>query len=396
MAIVRFSSFFLCGFLTLFVCWQVQAQNNAPEMESAAAQVLLLDNETGTVLFAKQAREQFNPASLTKLMTAEVVFHAIEMGEISEETIFKVSEHAWRTGGAPSRTTTMFAAVNSHISVANLLQGLTVLQANDAALILAEGLAGSEAAFVERMNARAAELGMKNSVFFNATGLPHEENHTNAEDMALLARHIVHHHPQHFLLYAQEAFEWNKIFQRNRNPLFHAGLGVDGFVAAGTKQQGFSLITTVQDPQSGRRLFLVLNGVERDKQRVDEAKKLITWGISAFETKLIYHAGSKVAQAKVFGGMASQIALTTPDAIGMLLPKEGGEKLKIKVIYNGPLAAPLVAGEQVGHLVISARGGSISVQKPLFTAENVAQAGLVKQAGNALFELCLGWLRHYL
>jgi len=218
----------------------------------------------------------------------------------------------------------------------------------------------------------------------------------SAEDMAVLARHIVRHYPHHFPLYAQESFEWNKIFQRNRNPLYHAGLGVDGFVAAGTKQQGFSLVTTVQDSQSGRRLFLVLNGVERDKQRMDEAKKLITWGISAFETKMIYSAGSKIAQAKVFGGMVNRISLTTKEPIGMLLPKEGREKLKIKVVYNGPLAAPMVEGEEVGYLVISTRGGGIFMKKPLFTAENVAESGLVKQAGDAFFELCLGWLRRYL
>jgi len=370
--------------------------SQAQEMDSAASQVLLLDDETGTVLFAKNVRQRFNPATLTKLMTAEIVFSALEQGEIDEETVFKVSEYAWRTGGAPSRTTTMFANVNSSISVTNLLRGLTVLQANDAALVLAEGLAGSEAAFVERMNARALELGLRNSRFFNATGLPHESSYTTVEDMVLLARHMVHHHSRYFSLYGQEAFEWNKIFQRNRNPLFHMNLGVDGFVSAGTKNQGYALVITAQSHMNGRRLFLALAGVERDNQRNDEARRLVNWGMSEFETKLVYEAGSEISHAKVFGGVEHSVALKTEQAIGMLLPRHGTTKLSIKMIYDGPLVAPVAANQPVGQLVISHRQGEVSIKKPLITATSVAQAGLVKQAGDALFELCLGWIRRYL
>jgi len=376
------------------------ASINAQEMTTQAKQALLVDSETGTVLFAKGADEVFNPATMTKLLVAEVVFDALERGEISLDSLFKVSEHAWRKGGAPSRTTTMFASVNSLVSVRNLLSGLIIVQGNDAALVLAEGLAGSETNFVHRMNERARALGLVETQIFNVTGLPSQadtqgilENRTTARDLLTLARQIERLYPHYFPLYTQKGFEWNKIFQRNRNPLLQAGMGVDGFINGGSKGQAYGLVATAK--QGKRRLFLVLAGLEKEKSRVSEARKLIEWGMNNFETKLIYDSGERVAQALTYGGVEAHVDLKTVSAIGILLPKNKLPRLKIRAVYNGPLSAPIEQDKFAGHLIISSNG-KILLKAPLVTASSVAEARLAKKATDALFEVSIGWMRKYL
>jgi len=373
----------------------------AQEMTSQAKQALLVDGETGSVLFAKAADEIFNPASMTKLLVAEVVFDALQRGEIALESRFKVSEQVWRKGGAPSRTTTMFASVNSLVSVADLLRGLTIVQGNDAALALAEGLAGDEANFIRRMNERARALGLDHTQIFNVTGLASrqgegggKENRSTARDLITLARHIEQHYPDYFPLYSEAGFEWNKIFQRNRNPLTQAEIGADGFVTGGGGEgQGYGLVATAK--QGKRRLFLVLGGIEREKNRTGEAKKLLEWGMSSFETRLVYDAGAQVAQARIYGGVEAHVGLKTPAPIGILLSKNKPPRLKLRVLYHGPLAAPVKKDQFVGHLVISSSEG-ILLKAPLMTEADVEEAGLAKKAIDALFEVSIGWMRKYL
>jgi len=387
--------------LRVFLAWMLLASGAwAQEMTSQAKQALLVDGETGTVLFAKAADEIFNPASMTKLLVAEIVFDALQKGEIQLDSQFKVSEHAWRKGGAPSRTTTMFASVNSLVSVADLLRGLTIVQGNDAALILAEGLAGNEANFVHRMNERAHALGLNQTQIFHVTGLPprqneedKRENRSTAYDLITLARHIEQNYPHYFPLYSEAGFEWNKIFQRNRNPLATLELGVDGFVSGGVEGQGYGLVTTAK--QGKRRLFLVLGGIEKEKNRAPEAKKLLEWGMSGFETKLVYDSQAHVAQARIYGGVEAQVDLKTDVPIGILLPKNRSPRLKIRVLYNGPLMAPVEKDQFVGHLVISSNE-TVLLKAPLMTAERVEEADLTKKARDALFEVSIGWMRKYL
>jgi len=372
----------------------------AQEVTIAAKQALLVDGETGTVLFAKAANEIFNPASMTKLLVAETVFDALSRGEVGLDSLFKVSEQAWRKGGAPSRSTTMFASVNSFIRVEDLLRGLIVVQGNDAAYALAEGLSGNEEDFVARMNERARALGMKNTQIFHLNTLAPRtgeeivgENRSTAADLLLLARYIERTYPHYFPLYSEPAFEWNHIFQRNRNPLAQAGLGVDGFVTGGVEGQGYGLVVSAK--QGKRRLFLVLGGLEKERQRAPEAKKLIEWGMESFETKLVYEAGARVAQARLYGGVEGQVDLKTISAIGILLPKSRPPRLKIRAVYDGPLTAPIEEGREVGHLVISSNGGEL-LRAPLVSADDVGEAGLAKKAAHALFEVSLGWMRKYL
>ncbi|MBA4799943.1 MAG: D-alanyl-D-alanine carboxypeptidase, partial [Rhizobiales bacterium] len=246
----------------------------APLIESKAAQVYLIEASTGTVLFSKNEKKSFAPASLAKLMTLEVVFDALKKGEIRPDTIYPVSEYAWRTGGAPSRTSTMFAAVKSQVPVADLIKGIAVQTANDGCLIIAEGIAGSEAKFVERMNARATELGLTDSHFANATGLPHPDNRSTLVDLVKLARHLVETYPDLYQTFSLAEFEWNKILQRNRNPLLP--IGADGLGTGFAEESGFAIIASME--RDGRRLFLGLSGAQTDKERTEEATRLLNWG----------------------------------------------------------------------------------------------------------------------
>lgn len=358
----------------------------------ASPQALLIDGDTGAVLFSKQADTPFPPASLAKLMTAEIVFNGLASGRIHLNDEYFVSEYAWRTGGAPSRTTTMFASLNSHISIDNLLQGLMVPQGNDAAIILAEGIAGSEQAFAERMTTRAKELGMNQTRFVNATGLPADGQQTTLRDMLILARHVEEVYPQYYARYAQPSFEWNRIFQRNRNPLISLGIGADGLVNGFVEKKGYSIIASAQ--RDGRRLFLGLSGASKEKERNEDAKRLIEWGMTAFETKLIYDAGEQVGRAKVFGGVESSVPLIAVNAVGVLLPKQNMPQIRARIIYHGPLVAPVEASQVVGHLQILAKD-NVLVTQPVMTAGYVNESSFSKKARDGLFEVCLGWLRKY-
>lgn len=379
-----FSVFIFVAFL---ICAPSAAQAEA--FETKAKQAYLIDAETGTVLFAKDENAPVPPASLAKLMAAEVVFDAIRKNELTLETEFPVSEHAWRTGGAPSGTSTMFAALKSRIRVADLLQGVTVQFANDACIILAEGMTGSEDAFARRMTERARELGMTASVFHNSTGLPDPQNTVTMRDMALLARHIHTRYPEFFHYYSQAEFEWNKILQRNRNPLIAANIGVDGFVTGFAEGFGYSMVATMQ--RDGRRVFLAIGGLASDKERVEEARRVLDWSMTAFERKRLFAAGEAVGEAAVYGGAQSHVTLVTRDAVDVLVPVNNPERLSARVIYRWPLTVPLEAGHHAGTLKIW-NGTRLLREVPVETAAAVGEGSLASRAADALQELLFFWL----
>jgi D-alanyl-D-alanine carboxypeptidase (penicillin-binding protein 5/6) len=333
------------------------------------------------------------PASLAKLMTAEVVFEALEKGKTTLETTYPVTEYAWRTGGAPSGTSTMFAAIKSTPTVADLLQGMIVQAANDGAIILAEGLSGSEGAFAQAMNERAKELGLTSSNFVNSTGLPAPGQTVTLSDLIKLARHIHSAHPERYKYYAQEAFTWNKIMQRNRNPLLRLDIGADGMGTGYTEASGYALVGSAE--QNGRRLFLAMSGLTSIKEREEEAKKLIQWGMTSFDTVDIYAANEEVGTAQVFGGSASSVPLKVNADVELLLPKEGRDKLKARITYQGPLSAPVLANTEVGTLRFELNGNVVQ-QMPLYTAQEVPVGTLSQRAMGAVMELSTGWLRKYL
>ncbi len=358
-----------------------------------APQVLLIDDRSGTVLLSKNADMPIQPASLAKLMTAEVVFEALERGRTTLGTAFTVSENAWRTGGAPSGTSTMFARIKSTPTVADLLQGMIVQSANDGAIVLAEGLAGSEQAFVREMNRRARELGLASSKFMNSTGLPTSGQAVTLEDLLKLARHIRAAHPEYYPYYAQPAFTWNNITQRNRNPLLRLDIGADGMGTGYTEASGYALIGSAR--QNGRRLFLAMSGLASVKEREDEARKLIQWGMTRFDDMRIFAANDNVGEAQVFGGQSSTLPLMVKNDVELLLPKEERGKLKARIIYAGPLQAPIAGGAEVGKLQFELNG-SILQQVPVFAAQPIPEGSLPRRALSGIVELSTGWLRKYL
>jgi len=354
-----------------------------------AKQVLLVEEETGTVLFEKNTSTPFTSASLAKLMTVEVVLDAIKSGKLTLTQEFPVSEYAWRTGGAPSRTAAMFAAIRSRVSVDALIKGAMVQMANDACLVLAEGMAGSEDAFVKLMNARAVALGLKDSHFANATGLPNPDNKVSARDLITLAEHIRNTYPEFYKLYAQPEFEWNKITQRNRNPLLGQVPGVDGLVAGFAEGEGYSIVASAE--QNGVRLYLALAGSATDKTRQDDATKAFAWGFSAFEKRRLFEAGQTVGKANVYGGNPGEISLVSPQAVDVYVPTDAVSRLTAKVVYRWPLRPPIASGQEVARLHVML-GDKELRDLPLQAVEPSTLGPLLKRVRDAVVELLFSWV----
>ncbi|WP_408002864.1 D-alanyl-D-alanine carboxypeptidase family protein [Pseudorhizobium marinum] len=387
---MRFLVLSVLALLQLPILFQpVLAQERSAAIETVAKQLYMVEAKTGTVLLAVNENQAFPPASLAKLMTVEVVLSALERGEITEQTMFPVTEYAWRNGGAPSGTTTMFAALNSQVPVIDLIRGVVIQNANDGCIILAEGISGSEAQFATRMTARAKDLGLGRSTFGNATGLPGAQSFTTARDLVELSRHIHRTYPQYYPLYAQPDFEWNKIFQRNKNPLLSLGIGVDGLGAGYAEGAGYAAVASVE--RDGTRLFLALGGLENDRERLDEARRLLDWGLSAFETKILFQAGEVIGQASVYGGQARYIDLVAKEPIDIYVPTDNPERLTGRIVYKWPLRAPVAEGQGVGSLRIFS-GDRLVREVDLFTSQPVATGSLSSRATDALLELMFFWL----
>ncbi|OLP59879.1 D-alanyl-D-alanine carboxypeptidase [Xaviernesmea oryzae] len=358
-------------------------------VETKAKQVYMVEQETGTVLLSREADTVVAPASNAKLMTMDVALDAIKSGTLALSSAFPVSEYAWRTGGAPSGTSTMFAAIKSSVPVSALVTAIAVQFANDACLILAEGLAGSEGAFVEKMNARARALGLAASRFANATGLPDPRNQTSMRDLVTLARHLQETYPDFYSAYALPDFEWNKIRQRNRNPLIAANIGVDGLVTGFAEGQGFSIVASMA--REGRRVFLAAGGFATDKERTEESRKLLDWAMTDFARKRLFEAGETVAEAPVYGGAVPRVALVPTAPVDILLQTSSQEKVVAEAVYHWPLKSPVAKGAVVGRLVVT-RGGKTIREVPLEAAEGVEEGPLTRRAADALQELLFFWL----
>jgi D-alanyl-D-alanine carboxypeptidase (penicillin-binding protein 5/6) len=322
-------------------------------------------------------------------MTMEVVFSAIKRGEINPDTVYPVSEFAWRSGGAPSGTTTMFAALRSQIRVEDLVKGVLIQNANDACIVLAEGLSHTEQEFAARMTARAKDLGLGRSVFGNATGLPTAESRTTARDMVELARHIYREYAEFYPLYAQPDFQWNKIFQRNKNPLLSLGMGVDGLGAGFAEGSGYAVVASVQ--RDNTRLFLAMGGLASDKERLEEARRVLEWGLSSFQTKVLFQANETIGQAAVYGGASHYVDVIAREPVDIYVPTNNPDRLSGKIVYRWPLRAPVREGQDIGVLQISA-GDRVVREVPLVAAASVEKGGLVSQAADAMMELMFFWL----
>jgi len=378
------------GFLGLALLFIGLAPAHAQLFETKAAQAFMIDAETGTVLFAKDADKLFPPASMAKLMTMEVTFNAIKSKRMTLDDTFVVSENAWRTGGAPSGTSTMFAKLKSAVRVEDLIQGVAVQAANDGCIVLAEGMAGSEANFATQMTDRARQLGLSKSIFANSTGLPADGQQTTVRELTLLALHIWRDYPEFFHYYGQPDFTWNKIAQRNRNPLIAMGIEADGFVAGASEQAGFGLVGTVS--HNGTRVIAALSGLANDKERSEEARKLLDWGARSFQKTEIFAKDEVVGEAQVFGGAKPAVALKAKGPVDIFLPIANRDKMTARIVYQGPVSAPVEEGQPVGVLRVWI-GDTLSQETPLFAAESIGVGTLPQRALDAAKELAVGWLR---
>ena len=356
-----------------------------------APTAILIEASSGSVLFEKNADELRAPSSMMKLMTAEVVFNAIKKGDVKLNDEYRVSENAWRKGGAPSGGSTMFAAINSKVSVSDLLHGALIQSGNDACIALAEGMAGNEKIFAaEMMTKRARELGLAQSTFGNSNGLPDPGNKMTVRELARLARYVIQAYPELYKLFGEREFTWNKIRQQNRNPLLTSLEGADGLKTGYTKEGGYGMVGSAV--QNGMRLIVVINGLEDPDDRATEAKKMLEWGFRNFEARTLFAAEQPVGYAKVFGGESRSVKLASPDPIKVMVPKNGSEKLIARVVYNGPVRAPIESGQKVG-LVKVWRGANIALEAPVYAAEAIAQGSTMRRAIDGASELVIGMFR---
>jgi D-alanyl-D-alanine carboxypeptidase (penicillin-binding protein 5/6) len=331
------------GVVALVASLQTAAQTPPPKKDDgfqiSAPYAILIDADSGTVLFEKNSDKLNPPASMSKLMTTEVVLHAIAQGKLKWEDEMTISENAWRKGGAPSGGSAMFAALNSRLSVRDLLHGVMIQSGNDACIALAEGIAGSELAFAEMMNRRAREIGLTQSRFTNSTGLHESDHNMTVRELAKLAQHIIKTYPEAYKIYAEREFTWNRVRQQNRNPLLAMGIGADGLKTGFTKEAGYGL--TGSAVNNGLRLIVVGNGFKTMKERSDEMRKLLEWGFRAFESRALFAAGETIGEAKLYGAEKSRVSLISPTPVRLLVPRAMSERLSAKVVYSGHVVRTL-------------------------------------------------------
>ena len=361
----------------------------AQDFATKAKFALLMDYESGTILFDKDADQPMEPASMAKLMTVAVVFDELRSGKLTLDAQFMVSEHAWRTGGTNSGGSTMFAEVGSSIRVEDLVKSVIIQSGNDAAIVLAEGIAGDELTFARLMNQKAREIGLTGSNFTNPTGLPDPAMHVTAHDLAILARYIIATYPEYYSIFSEPSFTWNKIPQPNRNSLVDMGIGVDGLKTGHTEAAGYG--TVVSTTAGGRRLIAVLHGLKDERERAEEGRKLITWGTRAFDLLSIFPEGKTVGYADVYGGSTPQVPLVGKGSIDVLIAKGVGNCPSAEIVYQGPLRPPVEQGTEVASLLVMCNDKVIQTT-PLYAGETVGDGDFFRKAMDALKHLAIGWL----
>lgn len=377
-------------FAAFFLVVGLVEPTQAQLLDTKARQAFMVDAITGTILYEKDADTPVPPASLAKLMTMELVFKALETGRRKEEETFPVSENAWRVGGAPSGTSTMFAALKSQIPLIDLVRGAIIQSANDACIILAEGLAGSEAEFSRQMNERAKAIGLTGSVFKNSTGLPEPGQYVTMRDLVRLGTHIWREYPRYFPIYAEPEFTWTRITQRNRNPLLAFDLGADGMATGFTEESGYAIVTSAE--KNGMRLFMAMAGLQSDRERAEEARKMIEWGQTSFARKVLFKPGEVMGEASVFGGVALNVPVGSSTEVAVLVAAQNPLRLRASVVYRGPLIAPVQSGQQVGELRVYS-GETLIQVSPVTALADIAVGSLTERALSGVKELATGWLR---
>ncbi len=368
----------------------VAAPALAQGFATAAPIAIVEDYDSGAVLYEKNADQAMGLGQMVQLMTAEVVFDELAAGRIHLDDRYEVSQYAWRTGGGHGHSTSMFLDIHSQVSIENLIRGLAIQNGNDAAIVLAEGIAGSEGGLVTIMNKRAAELGLKDTLFANSYGKDDPDQKSTARDLARLAIRLIHDHPDYYRYFSEKDFTWDRIHQLNRNPLLAMGVGADGLKAGESAQSRFGLVgSAVED---GQRLIVVVNGLKTATERAEEARRLFDFGFHAFDPRLLFEAGETVGTASVYGGAQGRVELECVEPAKVFLPHGSTDRLLAKVVYTGPLMAPVAAGVEVGRLEVW-RGKTLALEVPLKTKGAVAVGPLWRRALDAILEVVTDWVR---
>jgi serine-type D-Ala-D-Ala carboxypeptidase (penicillin-binding protein 5/6) len=366
------------------------AQSAPAEMKTSAKQAILIDANTGAVLFQHNADELAPPASMSKLVTLAVVFRALKEGRIKLEDEFLFSVNAWRTGGAPSGTSAMFVPVNTRETLAEMLKGIIIQSGNDACIAIAEGMAGSEAAFARMMTDEARRIGLTKSTFRNSTGLHGPEHLMTARELALAARHLIQEYPEHYPIFAEREYRYRKHRFFNRNPLLPLDLGVDGLKTGYIKEAGYGIVASSK--QDGRRIILAINGMENAADRRSEAIRLLEWGFKGFGEFKLFEPDEVVGRARVWGGDRMFVSLIGGSDINVLLPKaQSGQRLQAEIIYNSPLKAPLKKGDVVAKLRVTTASQAVNVIE-LKAGEDVPEAGAMRRGLDTLAHMAFGWI----
>jgi len=373
---LRFFAFLVVGML-------LANSAAAQSFETAARAAILIDYRSGDILFETNPDEPIPPASMSKLMTALVAFEEIEAGNLTLEETLPVSERAWRMGGSR-----MFVEVGTRVSVHELLQGIIVQSGNDACVVIAEALSGSEEAFADRLTRRGQEIGLTNATFRNATGWPDAEHLMSVRDLSIIARQIIMRFPQYYQYYSQLEFEFNGINQHNRNPLLQAGIpGVDGMKTGYTREAGYGLVASAE--RDGRRLILVVAGLESPAQRRSESERLLEYGFRHFEEYRLFEADTTVVEAPVWQGASPSVPLVAGEVVGITLTRQARESLEVRVVYDSPIPAPIQAGQVIGQIEMTVADQPTRVM-PLVAAEAVPRAGVLGRMTGTLEYLIWG------
>lgn len=355
----------------------------AVALETKAQQAILMDAKTGAVLLSKNADTPVPPSSMSKIMTIYVLFDAIKSGRVSLDDSFPVSEKAWRKGGSK-----MFVDVNTRVKVSDLLRGIIVQSGNDASIVVAEGLAGSEGAFAEQMNEMSERLGLRDSHFQNASGWPEPPNRMSVRDLAILAMRTMEDFPDLYSIYGETEFTYHDIKQANRNPLLYKAMGADGLKTGHTEEAGYGL--TASAVRGDRRLVLVVNGLDSVQERSAESERLIEWGFREFDNYALFAPGETVAEVETWLGDPARLSVMVPNGLTVTLPRSIRDKISAKVAFDGPLPAPIAAGQKVDATLIVEAEGIEPLNVPLYAGEKVEKLGLVGRVFSALWHLTLG------
>lgn len=387
----RVATLLLAAVLLATMSWWPEAQaQNAGEFVSRARHAYLIDADSGATLFQVAGEEQMYPASMSKLMTLAVVFRALKDGSLKPTDEFVVSEGAWRRGGGPSGTSAMMIPIHTKARLDELLQGIIIQSGNDACIVVAEGMAGSEDAFAKLMTEEGKRIGLKKSNFANATGLHHPDHKTTARDLAFLARFLIREYPDQMHYFVQKEFLYRKHRFINRNPLLGLNIGVDGMKTGFTKEAGYGMVATAK--QGERRLIAVVNGLSTAQERKDEAQKLLEWGFRNFTEMKLFDAGEKVGDARVWGGSRMYVPLVGNGDVNVFLPKfPPNQKLNAQIVYNYPLKAPIKKGDAVARLRVTSSSNA-SNEVPLYAGEDIEPSPLWRRGLDTLALKAMSWV----